>query len=257
MSQDRTLPTAFMAALLAGTFIATGAAAEPAPSGSSAARYGASAKSILATTPPAWNWNGPAANQPAFLLTPPKPDFNWGWRFFQPKSRIYFDTGSDDEGEVDIFDDGALTVSVNVAELRLDLSSVEHAYNEAGEWVPEHFKRSDWSWGFNFGLGIGAPAEDSETPEAMGGERASNAPVLLLTGGIYFEFGLGTSELGAKFNEALPGYATNMKSFGLPPATGPKLVIEGGYAQGLSADESFGDISDGAAYVGVGIHVPF
>ena len=39
--------------------------------------------------------------------------------------------------------------------------------------------------------------------------------------------------------------------------TGPSLTLEAGYALGISSDEDISDITDGAVYVGIGIHVPF
>jgi hypothetical protein len=44
----------------------------------------------------------------------------WGYQILKPSSRIYFDTGSDDPGEVDIFKDGSLGVSVDFLTISYD-----------------------------------------------------------------------------------------------------------------------------------------
>lgn len=38
-------------------------------------------------------------------------------RVFSPSARIYFDTGSDDKDEIDIFNDGKISPSINLAEI--------------------------------------------------------------------------------------------------------------------------------------------
>lgn len=100
-------------------------------------------------------------------------------RFFDPSARVYFDTGTDDPNEVDVFRDGNLNVTV-------DLVSI---------YLPWRLGRAEfydrWSWGPVVGAGIGAAAEDPES----GTTNASSAPVVLLSAGGMIEYKLesGTS----------------------------------------------------------------
>jgi len=102
-------------------------------------------------------------------------------RFFDPSARVYFDTGSDDEGEVDLFNDGKLNISV-------DLVSI---------YVPWRLGKSSfydkWSWGPVIGAGLGAPAKDSED----GSVEASGAPVVLFSLGGMMQYRL---ESGPSFS---------------------------------------------------------
>ena len=88
-------------------------------------------------------------------------------RFFDPSARVFFDSGSDDDDEIDIFDDGSLNLTVQLASL----------------YFPQRFGISEaydnWSWGPVIGAGLGQPAKDSED----GSEDASGAPVVLGSAG--------------------------------------------------------------------------
>ena len=46
--------------------------------------------------------------------------WDWGIQPLKPSARVYFDSGKDDVGEVDLFDDGTLGVSVDLASLYFD-----------------------------------------------------------------------------------------------------------------------------------------
>jgi hypothetical protein len=78
---------------------------------------------------------------------------------FQPKARIYFDNGSDDPGEIDLFKNGAITPAVEVVELRF-LNYISSSRKTAA--------------GFTLSGGIGTPPS-SDT----GSTTSSTAPVLL------------------------------------------------------------------------------
>ncbi|MEE9581064.1 MAG: hypothetical protein V3V74_07105 [Nitrosomonadaceae bacterium] len=41
----------------------------------------------------------------------------FGYTMFEPSARIFFDSGKDDEGEVDLFDNGKLAVNLSVAKI--------------------------------------------------------------------------------------------------------------------------------------------
>lgn len=156
-------------------------------------------------------------------------------RVFQPKARIYFDTGDDDEGELDIFEDGSLQPAVNLVEIYWAMN-----YDILGTGEKSLGKQMTdlgWTWGPSLGFGLSTPAQDSEN----GDRKASGAPVLLISAGLVAEFPLGTADSN---NTDITKNAT-------------KLGIEFGYAMGFSADEGLSDIDDGAIYVGLNLHIPF
>jgi len=99
-------------------------------------------------------------------------DFTKGWlpRFFQPSLRVYFDIGTDDAGEIDLYNDGSLVPTINLVELYRPYPVKEFFLGKRDLWI-----------GPAFGIGLTAPAKDGEGKNA---EEAGNAPVLLLTGGL-------------------------------------------------------------------------
>ncbi len=135
-------------------------------------------------------------------------------RFFDPSARVYFDTGSDDPDEIDIFNDGGLNPTIEFAAVYLPWRFGHGAYFD------------DWSWGPVVGVGISAPPDDSENSM----NEASTAPVVMLSYGLMVEHEI--SEGGASF------------------------ALEVGGATGFSSDESLGDSTDTAAFVGLKFNVP-
>ncbi len=146
---------------------------------------------------------------------------------FRPKARIYFDTGDDDPGELDIFQDGALAPTINMIELNLNNTFREDRIGKDPDTGEDFVKPGSLLWGFNFGGGINAPAGSSSD-----GTTSSSAPVLLLSGGLQLQYRLDTE-------------------------TPAEVGAEVGYAWGITADESFGDVDDGAIYVGFTIGIVF
>ena len=144
-------------------------------------------------------------------------------RIFEPKARVYFDTGWEAPDKLDIFHDGSLAPAINFFELFW-----QRSWGDYGQ--------PDWRWGPCIGLGISSQASDSED----GTLTSSGAPVLMLSTGLQFEFPLASRRSHfAKFDR------------GLLPTAG----VEFGYALGVSSDESLDYSADGAIYVGVSLHV--
>lgn len=136
-------------------------------------------------------------------------------RFFSPSTRVYFDTGRDSEGEIDIFNDGNLNVTLDFINLYFPFRLGRGTYYDK------------WSWGPILGAGIGAPASSSDSKD--GESSASGAPVVLFSVGGLVEYQI--SDKGSSF------------------------AFEAGYSQGYTADESFIDNDDGALYVGLKITI--
>lgn len=144
-------------------------------------------------------------------------------RIFEPKARVYFDTGWEAPDKLDIFHDGSLAPAINFFELFW-----QNSWGDYGQ--------PDWRWGPCIGLGISSQAGDSED----GSLTASGAPVLMLSAGLQLEFPLASQRSRfAKFDR------------GLLPTAG----VEFGYALGVSSDESLDYSADGAIFVGVSLHV--
>jgi hypothetical protein len=144
-------------------------------------------------------------------------------RIFEPKARVYFDTGWEAPDKLDIFHDGSLAPAINFFELFW-----QNSWGDYGQ--PE------WRWGPCIGLGISSVAGNS----ADGTLQASGAPVLMVSTGLQLEFPLASRRSHfTKFDR------------GLLPTAG----VEFGYALGISSDESLDYSADGAIYVGVSLHV--
>ncbi len=138
--------------------------------------------------------------------------------FFQPSARVYFDTGSDDKSEIDIFEDGALVPTISLAQIYFP-------YEYPKYFGTEEDLSKKWTWGPTLGVGLSSPANNSDD----GTNKSSDAPIILLSGGLLLRF---------------------------PVGDGKRSVdLEGGYAQGFSADEGLDDTTDGAAFMGVGINL--
>ena len=156
-------------------------------------------------------------------------------RIFEPKARVYFDTGWEAPDKLDIFHDGSLAPSINVLELYW-----------ARPW-PEDIGHPDWRWGPNIGIGISSRAGDSSD----GTIQSSGAPVLMLSYGLLFEFPLSTAQIDALREDPAYGPAAASRLRRLSPKAG----VEFGYALGVSSDETLDYSADGAIYVGVTLHV--
>lgn len=161
-------------------------------------------------------------------------------RAFAPNARVYFDVGTDDPGEVDVFNDGSLNFGFTGLELFTDFRDMKlfaKKKNDNGKdlnenEIYENLKderetRDDW-FGLALGFGLSGTANDSES-----GETASNSPVGLVNFGIFYEFEYGRSK------DDKPLY----------------YAFELGYAWAYSSDEGFTDSDDGAIYVGFSVPI--
>ena len=146
-------------------------------------------------------------------------DIGWDLVVFEPQLRVFFDRGTDDEGEIDIFQDGGLTAAVSLAEFTYMHDISPRSFNAA---------RKGWAIGPAFGIGLTAPASTS----SEGMSKASGAPVLLLSAGIRGQFQLQATDKGWEDDDV------------------PTLALEVGYAYGVTADENVDNSDDSAIYVG-------
>ncbi|WP_145053787.1 hypothetical protein [Lignipirellula cremea] len=143
-------------------------------------------------------------------------------RIFEPKARVFFDTGWEAPGKLDIFHDGSLSPSINFIEI-----SWAHKYWEPFEGY--RLGREEWTLGPVIGFGLSSLPGDS----GDGTAQSSGAPVLMLSAGLQFDF---------PFSNIDSPYA-------------PTAGLEVGYAVGISSDESLDYVADGAIYVGVSLHI--
>ncbi|MCA9269831.1 MAG: hypothetical protein KDA41_15225, partial [Planctomycetales bacterium] len=156
-------------------------------------------------------------------------------RVFEPKARVYFDTGWEAPDKLDLFHDGSLAPSINFLELYW-----------ARPWS-SRLGHEDWRWGPNFGVGISSRAGDSSD----GSVQASGAPVLVMSYGLLFEFPLTSGQIEAVRHDPNYGPAAANQWRRLAPKAG----VEVGYALGVSSDETLAYNLDGAIYVGVTLSV--
>ena len=110
-------------------------------------------------------------------------------RFFNPSARVYFDTGNDDPGEIDVFNDGGLNPTIDFAAVYLPWRFGHAAYFD------------DWSWGPIIGVGISAPTNSAEGDS----DQSSDAPVVMVSLGIMLEYEIaeGGTSLALEFGRAI------------------------------------------------------
>ena len=136
-----------------------------------------------------------------------------GFRVLEPRARIYFDS-EDNPDEIDIFDDGSISVTVNVVDFYYSWNWSDYL--------------ADKNHCLHVGLALGTGFTESANNSEDGEKEASSAPVALVSAGVFLE-------IFSKKDED--------KSF----------IVELGKLVGFSSDESFSDISDSAIYFGLGI----
>ena len=96
-----------------------------------------------------------------------------GFRFFEPRARIYFDS-EDKRDEIDIFNHGSISVTVNLLELY-------YSWNWSDYLVDKD------NYGLHIGLAFGTGLTESSDNSEDGEKKASSAPVALLSGGVFLE----------------------------------------------------------------------
>ncbi|MBT5903227.1 MAG: hypothetical protein HOH58_14070 [Opitutaceae bacterium] len=138
-----------------------------------------------------------------------------GYRFFSPSARVYFDTGTDDPGEIDIFNDGAASVNISLLELVYRVETHGRLQFQNGE--------NKLYFGPAIGVGLTSPASDSQN----GATDAGSSPVVMVSAGVFAEIQVNQSSDSV-------------------------IILETGYAIGYSASETATDNNDGALYVGLG-----
>ena len=119
-------------------------------------------------------------------------------RFATPNARIYFDTGTDEEGELDIFKNGNLTADVTVAEALWDTRDIpilkdifksrtsqdtSSQVETSGSSLTTPSPNNNYYFGPSLGFGLSGPANDSED----GSKEASGATIALFTIGWLYE----------------------------------------------------------------------
>ena len=175
----------------------------------------------------------------------PKPKRQWEVRIFQPKVRVFFDTGSDDPGEPDFFENGVIAPTVSFVEFHLPFK----------HWDKLAFP-DEWTWGPDFGIGLSTPVSASGDTEVA----------LFLSAGLLFEFPLRPGMVSDKseFDTLMDSMKVNSEDreklkaqLGNQIIGGPKLGLELGYMWGITANEGASDVDDGAIYVGLNLFIPF
>jgi hypothetical protein len=150
------------------------------------------------------------------------------FRPFLPKTRYYFDTGTDDEGEVDIFRDGGIAPAIDFINFYMPLNI--HPNKSIGKFMGD-----DWLLGPSFGLGITTPADPDSDDSAMSGDdSSSSAPVIVASIALELDIPIGRRDRS--------GLRVDSNY----------ISVEAGLARGWSTDEGFDDINDSAFFIGLG-----
>ncbi len=158
-------------------------------------------------------------------------------RFFQPKARVFMDLKRRNDGEFDLFSDGAILASLDVIELYFPMPLISERFAEVfGR--PGRLASLGWRVGGTLGMGI-------TTALNNGTAENGSAPVSTLSTGIRYEFPLGrpSPELLERGDSRLDQRT--------------RVGMEFGMQGGISTLESLTDSSDLGLYFGILVNTPW
>jgi hypothetical protein len=158
-------------------------------------------------------------------------------RFFQPKARVYMDLKRRNDGEFDLFNDGAILASLDVIELYFPMPLISERF---AEMMGRHGQQTAMGWRVGGTLGMGIT-----TALNNGSAENGSAPVSTLSTGIRYEF-----PLGRPSRELLE--TGDMR---LDQRT--RVGMEFGLQGGVSTRESLRDSTDIGLYFGVLVNTPW
>ena len=158
-------------------------------------------------------------------------------RFFQPKARVFMDLKQSNDGEFDLFNNGAILASLDVIELYFPLPLISERFAEMfGR--PDRMAALGWRVGGTLGMGI-ATALNNGTSEN------GSAPVSTLSTGIRYEF-----PLGPPSHELL---VTGDSRLDQRTRVGMEFGLQGG----VSTREALQDSTDVGLYFGILVNTPW
>ncbi len=200
-------------------------------------------------------------------------ELDWQGEYFTPSARIYFDTGKDDDDEVDVYRDGALTAAVDFvgltkpflikkaspvkeAELQLEQARLGAKLGGPAQEVQKAEVEQR-----QLALDFAQSAEKNATEQRNKGKRLDGDWVLGLRGAMGFTSPAGDSEDGATEASGAPVlfvsasiYLDLYKSGGtITDDDSVGVRLEFGTMLGISADESLGNADDSALFVGLSV----
>lgn len=157
-------------------------------------------------------------------------------RFFQPKARVFMDLKDENDGEFDLFADGAILASLDVVELYFPMPLISDRFGEL-LGTPTQLSNIGWRVGGTVGLGIATALTN--------GTDNGRAPVTTLSSGIRYEF-----PLGRPSREVI-----ETGDLRLDQRT--RVGIELGVQAGMSTRESLSDKTDAGLYFGFQVDTPW
>ncbi len=158
-------------------------------------------------------------------------------RFFQPKARVFMDLKRSNDGEFDLFNNGAILASLDVIELYFPMPLISERFAEM-------FGKSDrlaslgWRVGGTLGLGITTALND-------GSAANGSAAVSTISTGIRYEF-----PLGRPSRELLLSGDSRLDQR-------TRVGMEFGLQGGVSTRESLRDSTDLGLYFGILVNTPW
>lgn len=158
-------------------------------------------------------------------------------RFFQPKARVFMDLKQSNDGEFDLFNDGAILASLDVIELYFPMPLISERFAEMfGK--PDRLSSLGWRVGGTLGLGI-------TTALNNGTSENGSAPVSTISTGIRYEF-----PLGRPSRELL-----DTGDMRIDQRT--RVGMEFGLQGGISTREALRDSTDVGLYFGILVNTPW
>ena len=158
-------------------------------------------------------------------------------RFFQPKARVFMDMKRRNDGEFDLFSNGAILASLDVVELYFPMPLISERFARA-VGKTNRLSQLGWRVGGTVGLGI-------TTALNNGDSSSGSAPISTFSSGVRYEF-----PLGRPSNEVITTGDPRLDQR-------TRVGIETGFQAGVSTDESLADSSDMGWYFGILVNTPW
>ncbi len=158
-------------------------------------------------------------------------------RFFQPKARVFMDLKRANDGEFDLFSNGAVLASLDVVELYLPMPLISDRFARA-MGKPSRLSQIGWRVGATVGVGITTALTNADG-------TAGSAPISTMSTGIRYDF-----PLGRPSREVI-----ETGDLRLDQRT--RVGIETGLQGGISSNEALGDSTDLGWYFGILVNTPW
>ncbi|MEM8668693.1 MAG: hypothetical protein AAGG48_14325 [Planctomycetota bacterium] len=158
-------------------------------------------------------------------------------RFFQPKARVFMDLKRSNDGEFDLFSNGAVLASLDVVELYMPMPLISDRFARV-MGKPTRLSQIGWRVGATVGVGITTALTNTDG-------TAGSAPISTMSAGLRYDFPLGRPSTDV------------IETGDLRLDQRTRVGIETGIQGGITSNEAIGDSTDLGWYFGILVNTPW